>query len=142
RRSLSGYGIERLASSMEKDFELSSELVEHLLCHVGLTQPAQESQNSQDLRRSMQAHFDSVMVELGESLSYAAHQYPDAPVERVLVCGGGSGVPGLEAYLAASLNLAVHVVRSAEVMAGALASNDPAADSGMILAIGLGLFQE
>jgi len=59
------------------------------------------------IRKHVRAHFDKLLEELKVPLSYANHQFPGAGVQRLLLIGGGAGVPGLASYFEAKLGIEV-----------------------------------
>jgi len=76
---------------------------------------ANESSPAVDVRRIVWAHFDAMIAELRTSFSYAAHQYPDAPLQRLLLTGGGAVIPGAAEYLREALGIEARVARPADV---------------------------
>ena len=103
---------------------------------------AGESSPAADVRRIVWAHFDAMVAELRISFSYAAHQYPDAPLQRLLLSGGGAMIPGAAEYLEAALGVEARVARPADVAAcpAGVAPASVAATS--MTALGLALFAE
>lgn len=69
-------------------------------------QAAPVSPSPQDWAR----HMDRIAGEMRIPLSYMASQYPDAPVRRILVIGGGAAESGLAESLASKLDVEVRVV--------------------------------
>lgn len=51
------------------------------------------------LRPILTSYLDDIVNELVASFEYAAHQYPDASLHRLVLIGGGGGVPGVASYL-------------------------------------------
>ena len=69
-------------------------------------------------------------------MSYTSHQYPDAAVSRLVVCGGGASLSGLAEYLNTQLNIStVSTGRRSVHVSDAAIANDPS----LALAIGLAL---
>lgn len=51
------------------------------------------------LRPILTSHLDDIAKELVASFEYAAHQYPNAQPHRLVLIGGGGGIPGVTEYL-------------------------------------------
>ena len=149
-RRLAGTGISTLRQSMAQQLELPDEVVEHLLNDGGaLSGKHDENGVANQSRRAICAHADALIGEVTTSLSYAAHQYPDAAVSRVLLAGGGTMIPGISDYFAAQLGMDVRRVTLGDVLAGNRASPvpgplDTVEDTGaeMLVAAGLAQHQE
>ncbi len=45
------------------------------------------------------SYFKDMAVDLEASFEYAAHQYPDAEPNRLVLIGGGGAVPGLDSFI-------------------------------------------
>jgi Tfp pilus assembly PilM family ATPase len=87
-------------------------------------------------------YADELVRELAVSFAYAAHEYPDGEVGRLLMVGGGGAMPGLAGRLTDALGVAAAPVTPAEVFGcgpGLLAAcGSPA----LTAAAGLALFPE
>jgi type IV pilus assembly protein PilM len=59
------------------------------------------------IRKHIRAHFDRLLEELRVPLSYANHQFPGEGVKRLLLLGGGAGVPELPSYFQTRLGIEV-----------------------------------
>ena len=143
RRALEGYGMERLSRTVSEQLEIDAEVVDHLFRTSGLNEPSpadDESTVAEEARRLVRSHLDAVVAEVLTSLSYAAHQYPDAPVRRVLLVGGAASVPGVVEYLAAMLGVDTRLVRVSAVTSGDAAADEY--DAAGVLALGLAQFVE
>ena len=144
QRSLAGYGMERLHAALADQFDVrgSTDVIDQVLRRLTLkTVPGQRASDlavaNPEARRVLQSHFDSVAAEVITSLSYTSHQYPDAAVSRLVVCGGGASLGGLAEYLNAQLKMSTISARAGDL----LRVGDPAlaADPALTLAIGLAL---
>jgi Tfp pilus assembly PilM family ATPase len=90
-----------------------------------------------DARRVLRSHFDAVAAEIITSLSYTSHQYPDAAVSRLVLCGGGASLSGLAQYLGALLKVTTVTARAGDLVR--VTDSTSAADPALALAIGMAL---
>jgi type IV pilus assembly protein PilM len=135
-RSLQGMGVAALRSSLSKQLDVPDEVVDHLLHEsASISREFENAGLSMQARRAISVHCDALISELTTSLSYAAHQYPDAPVSRVLLAGGGAFLPGLVDYFHAQIGLDVRIARLKDALNPA-PTNDDATDD-LLLAMGL-----
>jgi len=118
-RCLGETGIRPLFETMDKQLDLDAEMIESVLCEVGVQPTGQDDQTDwayfEDLRRMVTSHLDLVLREMQPSFSYAAHQYGDAGVERLLLVGGGAMLPGIAEHLSSALGTEVQVAAPADV---------------------------
>ncbi|MBC8108140.1 MAG: pilus assembly protein PilM [Anaerolineae bacterium] len=145
QRSLAGFGMERLHNALADQFEVrggGSDVVDEVLRRVTLGDVAGNRESdlaaaNPEARRVLRSHFDSVAAEVITSLSYTSHQYPDAPVSRLVICGGGASLSGLPEYLNAQLKMSTVSAKAGDLLrvGDATMANDPS----MTLAIGLAL---
>jgi type IV pilus assembly protein PilM len=132
RRSLGGHGMRALRATVADQIDVKDdpEVLDYVLEEVSVSDDPpiaatpRDSKASHNLaieqaKRVIRAHFDAVLSEVKTSLSYAAHQYPDAPVKRLLLTGGGASLSGLSQYLGSILNVETRAVRCADLVAGA-----------------------
>jgi len=139
-RKLAKGGIESLVAAEADKHERNADAVEHLLIAHGLDAAPRaddaDAEALEDLRDAAQQHVAGIIEEMRIPLSYLGNQYPDAPVERLLLIGGGASIPALQASLASRLEFEVRVVRLAD-----LAACPPAldADHGPALTVAIGL---
>lgn len=105
-------GMDRLLTTLETRLGAGREAADHVLREVGLSQPdpvAGASERFSAARELIARHVDAAVAEVQRTLAYASHQYADAAVEALLLCGGGACVPGLRDYVAAHVETAVQV---------------------------------
>jgi type IV pilus assembly protein PilM len=137
-RCLTGMGMEALHKSLAQQLDVPGEVVEHILQNGNaLSRAADDDGPGNHARRAVLAHADALIGEITTSLSYAAHQYPDAAVSRVLMVGGGAEMQGLSDYFAAQLGMDVKLAAASDVVE-APGSGESGARAQMLLAIGLG----
>jgi Tfp pilus assembly PilM family ATPase len=86
--------------------------------------------NNAGLTDLVRGHFSPLLKEIAQTLSYAQHQYPDAPSNGLVLCGGGATLPGLPEHVAGTLSTKVSV------------GSSTGASAMMALAIGLCLRED
>jgi Tfp pilus assembly PilM family ATPase len=115
-RALTEMGVDHIYDMFAKRLKLETELSDYLLAEVGLREAANSKHNSSETStdriampseaRSLLANYaDGLVRELLVSFSYAARQYTDASVTRLLLMGAGASIPGLGEHLAKELSL-------------------------------------
>lgn len=146
KRVLGGTGLDALAETLCREHRFEQSVIDHLLTAVGMEHDSaaagEDPQLVGKVRGPLESYIERIAQELSLSLSYAAHQYPDAPVEQLLLAGGGGRIAGLEAALSRRLEVEVQTVTpatSCEVPAS-LASD--AAGPELAIALGLALYRD
>jgi type IV pilus assembly protein PilM len=93
------------------------------------------------IRKHMRAHFDRLLDELKVPLSYANHQFPGEGVKRVLLIGGGAGVPQLASYFEAALGIEVKRAAPSDLIDSPPELSAKANNPAMTCAVGLAQFE-
>ncbi len=131
-------GVEDIVAGFATGTGLSEEHARQWLEHVGLERPVTEVEGDPDTvaraRAALERGAAALADELRLSLDFYAAQEAAVPVERVVVCGPGSVIPGLAAQIEAVLGLPSTVGRPA-----ALEGLDPATAARLTLPFGLAL---
>jgi len=146
-RTLPGMGLERLTSDLAGRWGLDMPTVEALLREGESDPPANQHDRDdlavrEELRDKLRAYAEGIAEELKGPLSYAAHQHPDAPVERVFVVGGGAAVAGLTEKLASALGMEVRTVAPTELAGCPEQLRRTCASPALTAAVGLALFDQ
>ena len=145
-RTLREMGVGPLAGVMKEQFDLDADTVEALLDEVGFGPDAKEAEGAWQSFEAVQgtgaAHLDLMVDELRGPFSYAAHQYPDVTVERLLVVGGGASIPGLKEHAASALGMGVQAVAPRDVADCAPAVVEECGQPVLMASIGLASFFE
>ncbi|HZL38510.1 MAG TPA: pilus assembly protein PilM [Tepidisphaeraceae bacterium] len=92
-RKIPDAGIGKLHAVLCERLHLEREVADYLLGEASDGGPAAASAGSQDARTLLSAHLEALSGEASASFAYAAHQYADAGVERVLLSGYGAAIP-------------------------------------------------
>jgi type IV pilus assembly protein PilM len=130
-------GLEQISGNLVAARGLSPEHAAQWLTHVGLEQPVEAIEGDPDTvaeaRRSLEEGVSALVDELRLSLDYYAAQEAAVPVERIVLCGPGSAIPGLVERME-GIGLPIAVAHPA-----ALSSLDEAAAARLTLPFGLAL---
>ena len=126
-RTLGDSGIFKLYHTLDTRLGLEADVIDYMLSDTGLTAAADGSgaarqtsgsrngKNATDAVGLIAAHFEAAVQELQVSLSYAQHQYPDTPVSRLLVVGGGGCIRGVTEHLSKTLGIEAGAVAPTDV---------------------------
>jgi type IV pilus assembly protein PilM len=106
-------GFEDIVSGFASGTGLTREHARQWLDHVGLERPVTEIEGDPDTvgraRSALENGAAALLDELRLSLDFYAAQEAAVPVERVVVCGPGSVVPGLAGQMEPVLGLPISV---------------------------------
>jgi type IV pilus assembly protein PilM len=131
-------GLEDIATGLAGITGLAPEHARLWLGHVGLTQPvgaiAGDPSVIAQARSALENGASALVDELRLSLDFYGAQEGAAPVERVVLSGPGSAIPGLAEQMAPSLGLPIESGRPA-----ALDGLDAASAARLTLSYGLAL---
>ncbi|HKO38061.1 MAG TPA: type IV pilus assembly protein PilM [Solirubrobacterales bacterium] len=134
---VSHVGLEQISGNLVAARGLSHEHAAQWLAHVGLEQPVEAVEGDPDTvteaRRSLEEGVSALVDELRLSLDYYAAQEAAVPVERIVLCGPGSAIPGLVGRME-GIGLPIAVAHPA-----ALSGLDEAAAARLTLPFGLAL---
>jgi len=135
---VSPVGIEGVAESLAGSAGLSREHARMWLSYVGLDQPPEaiegDPQTIAQARTAIESGASSLLDELRLSLDFYGAQEAAVPIERVVLCGPGSTIPGLAERMETALSLPIAIGRPE-----ALSSLDPVSAARLTLSYGLAL---
>ena len=135
---VSPVGLEDITGALASATGLSPEHAQMWLVHVGLAEPAETIEGDPDTvgktRAALETGASGLLDELRLSLDFYGAQEAAVPVERVVLCGPGSAIPGLAAHMEPVLGLPIVAARPE-----ALAGLDPASAARLTLPFGLAL---
>lgn len=133
-------GLDSMAANLCSRVELTHEHAQMWLQHVGLSQPLEQIEGDPGLvaevRSTLERGAESLLDELRLSLDFYGAQEAAVPVDRVVLCGPGSAIPGLAELMEPTLGKAIAVGRPQ-----ALANLDAASAARLTLPFGLALDQ-
>jgi type IV pilus assembly protein PilM len=135
---VSPVGLEDIAGGFASATGLTLEHAQMWLDHVGLELPLEQIEGDPDTisraRAALENGAAALLDELRLSLDFYGAQEAAVPVNRVVLCGSGSAIPGLAAHMEAVLGLPIEVGRPE-----ALDDLGPAAAARLTLPFGLAL---
>lgn len=158
-RALGESGTAALYDAFSSRLRLDAEMTDYLLGEVGLREssPAAAPAAPQtgaaagpeavpalpdDARAALSAYADGLVRELLVSFSYAARQYADATVARLLMAGAGAAIPGLCEFFTKELGLEAIAVAPKDVAECPPPLLEACSSPELTAAIGLALFPE
>jgi type IV pilus assembly protein PilM len=131
-------GVEDIVGSLSSAAGLSAEHAHMWLAHVGLSQPIEGIEGDPVVvaktRSALESGVASLLDELRLSLDFYGGQEAAVPIERIVLCGPGSAIPGLAGRMEPSLGLPIATGNPA-----ALAGFDTATAARLTIPFGLAL---
>lgn len=148
-RTLGDSGIGKLYHTLATRLALDVDVIDYLLAESGLAgapahgsapAPGAGKVKPTDAAGLIAAHFEAAVQELQVSLSYAQHQYPNTPLSRLLVVGGGGCIRGVTEHLRSALGIETKAAAPADVAAHTPAVAAQCASPALTAALGLAQF--
>ncbi len=131
-------GLEDIVGSLIASTGLLPEHARQWVEYVGLAAPLEQLGGDPDLvakvRATLERGADALLGELRLSLDFYGSQEAAVPVERIILSGPGSAIPGLAERMGATLGLPVQ-----SGLPSALAEFEPALASRLTLPFGIAL---
>jgi type IV pilus assembly protein PilM len=135
---VSAAGLDDMASGFASSVGLSQEHARMWLQHVGLSQPLEQVEGDPNVvakaRAALETGASALLDELRLSLDFYGAQEASAPVERIVICGPGSAIPGLVEQMEPDLGMPIGAGHPT-----ALAGFDAASAARLTLPYGLAL---
>jgi type IV pilus assembly protein PilM len=135
---VSPVGLEDIAGSFASATGLTPEHARMWLDHVGLALPPEQIEGDPDTvgkaRAALENGASALIDELRLSLDFYAAQEGVVPVDRIVLCGPGSAIPGLAVHMEPVLGLPITIGRPE-----ALGDLDMATAARLTLPFGLAL---
>ena len=135
---VSHVGLEAISDRLASAGGLAPEHTAQWLSHVGLESPVEGIEGDPETvataRRTLEEGVSSLVDEMRLSLDYYGAQDGALPVDRIVLCGPGSAIPGLAARMEAGLGSPISVSRPS-----ALEGFDDAVAARLTLPYGLAL---
>jgi len=135
---VSPVGLEDVVTSLEGATGLSREHAQQWINYVGLAQPPELIEGDREMitrvRTALENGASALLDELRLSLDFYSAQEGAVPIERIILSGPGSIVPGLAAWMEPALHLPIETRRPA-----ALSGLDASAAARLTLSYGLAL---
>lgn len=131
-------GLEAPTGALAASLALTPEHATQWMAHVGLERAPEEIEGDPEtvkqVRRALEEGVTALLDETRLSLDYYGAQEAAIPVERIVLCGPGSAIPGLASRMEAGLGLPI-----ATSLPTALEGYDPATAARLTLPFGLAL---
>ena len=135
---VSGVGLDDMATGFASAAGLSQEHARLWLQHVGLSQPLEQVEGDPNVAAKARAALETgasvLLDELRLSLDFYGAQEAAVPVDRIVLCGPGSSIPGLAEQLEPGLGMPIAIGIPAP-----LAGFDAASAARLTLPYGLAL---
>ena len=135
---VSSSGLDDIAGNLRATTQLSPDHAQMWLNHVGLGRPVETIEGDPgvvaEARRALEQGSAAVLDEIRLSLDFYGAQENAVPVERVVLCGAGSAIPGIAEEMEPTLGMPTSVARPE-----ALAGIDPTVAARLTLPFGLAL---
>jgi type IV pilus assembly protein PilM len=135
---VSDAGLEPIVTRLASNHGFSPEHAEQWLIHVGLETPVDQIEGDPPViagvREALESGITALVDELRLSLDFYRAQEGAVPVERALLCGPGTAIPGLATRVEGGLGLSV-----SDAVPPALEQFDHSAAARLTLPYGLAL---
>jgi type IV pilus assembly protein PilM len=135
---ISHFGLEDIVAGLGQTLGLLPGHAEQWLSHVGLDRSVSEIEGDpaivEGVRGSLENGVTALVDELRLSLDYYGAQESALPVDRIVLCGPGSAIPGLAQQMESALPLPIAAARPV-----ALEGLDPMMAARLTLPFGLAL---
>jgi len=128
-RKLTKGGIGPLIASLSDQSDLSPKAVHRLLIErpakSGSPKKTRSRKGLNKIRAAIKTHAKAMIEEMQIPISYLGNQYPDAPMERLLLIGGAAELPvvagsealaGIKDHLGSDLEFDVQIVRPTDLV--------------------------
>ena len=110
---VSATGLDDVVASLVTSSGLTPEHAQQWIDHVGLATPAEQLQGDPATVRAVRAALEigavALVDEIRLSLDFYGGKETAVPVERLVLCGPGSAIAGLDERMSAALGLPVEV---------------------------------
>jgi len=144
-RSVPGAPVGELADKLTETFAMAPGSAYQIVGTIGpgTEEPAgqHDPESLEAIRKHVRTHFDKLLEELKVPLSYANHQFPGEGVKRLLLIGGGAGVPELASYFQARLGLEVRRAAPSDLLDCPPEVSAKAGNPAQTCAVGLAQFE-
>jgi type IV pilus assembly protein PilM len=111
------FGIENVAERVAERAEMPLEDARDSLLDVGLEEPIEQFDGAEDSARTTREILEEgawkLVDELRMSLDFYSAQEGSSAIEKIVVCGPGSSIPGLPERIQESLGLGIEVMTPA-----------------------------
>lgn len=138
-RRISEGGLQKLHDELLRRLHIDAEIADFLM-GLGTRSDEAEQALPPDVDALIANHAESLATELAASFEYAAHQYHDAGVSNLNLCGTGACVNGLDEHLRTHLSVPTAALRPAQVYPELEKRQLQCVSPDLIAALGLAMF--
>lgn len=138
-RRISEGGLQKLHDELLRRLHIDAEIADYLM---GDASHGEESEAAlqPDVDALIANHAESLASEISASFEYAAHQYHDAGVSNLNLCGTGACVNGLDKHLRTHLSVPTAALRPSQVYPGLEKQQLQCVSPELVAALGLAMF--
>ena len=136
--------LTKLRAKLSETFGITEEAADQIISTIGFASDSEAGELDQEsvevIRRMLRKHFDVMLEELEGSFDYANYQHPREGMKRLLLIGGGAGIPGLSQYFHSTLGVEVRSVAPSDVVENSPPIFTKVGHTAMTVAVGLAMF--
>lgn len=137
-RRVADAGLTRMHAELAGSVGSDAEAASRLLSMLGGEGGDEALSDARDAaRRVIRGFASTVVAELRTTLAYVAHRDPEVALERVMLTGGGSGLPGLPEELSRQAGVTLTPLSWSDLAASSRVNTGLMAPAPLALAIGL-----
>jgi len=138
-RRISEGGLQKLHDELLRRLHIDAEIADFLMGDASRGEES-EAALQPDVDALIANHAESLASEISASFEYAAHQYHDAGVSNLNLCGTGACVNGLDKHLRTHLSVPTAALRPAQVFPGLEKQQLQCISPELVAALGLAMF--
>ncbi len=138
-RRISEGGLQKLHDELLRRLHIDAEIADFLMGDASRGDES-EAALQPDVDALIANHAESLASEISASFEYAAHQYHDAGVSNLNLCGTGACVNGLDKHLRTHLSVPTAALRPAQVYPGLEKQQLQCTSPELVAALGLAMF--
>lgn len=135
-RTLGGTGIKSIAKQMGDEMGVDQAAALYLMSNVS---PGEQDGGIDELQSIIGHFIEGLSSEMNNSLAYAGHRFPNHPLTRMLLVGGGAKLPGMASRFATRYEIEAMSVSLGDVAHCTGDARDIVGDCGLLLALGLAM---
>jgi len=138
-RRISEGGLQKLHEELLRRLHIDADIADFLMGDASHGEES-EAELQPDVDALIANHAESLASEISASFEYAAHQYHDAGVSNLNLCGTGACVNGLDKHLRTHLSVPTAALQPAQVYPGLEKQQLQCISPELVAALGLAMF--
>lgn len=138
-RRISEGGLQKLHDELLRRLHIDAEIADFLMGDASRGEES-EAALQPDVDALIANHAQSLASEISASFEYAAHQYHDAGVSNLSLCGTGACVNGLDKHLRTHLSVPTAALQPTQVYPGLEKQQLQCISPELVAALGLAMF--